>query len=587
MSSASCLARAPLRPSYSQKKGLLPTAEDYRARFYETYRHEAEEYDQEFTKKHDEDLNTTLIFVRLLYCSDGRVLIGRQAGLFSAVTSAFIIEVNSDLKPDPNEETAALLRVLIHKMDNTTFGGDVPAVPQWTGPPRMAVHVQAMLFASLAASLLSAFLAMLGKQWLNRYASVDMRGSAIERSQNRQRKLDGIIAWYFGHVMQSLPLMLQAALLLLGLALSLYLWEIDTTVASVVVGVTSFGVLIYLFIIVAGAVYTSCPYQTPGAHILRRFLYWIHHTPDALHSVFSTVVKNSLCCFVVSSAWDELTSSHVTTAQTITTLLATLLSPIWLMVDVYRATRPLLVILSYRLYLWSRQASAPPAATLDLHCISWTLRTSLDAPVRLPTLNYLAITTLADFDLALVADCFDILISYVKVINEQAVVTEGMKQLAPATALCCLHTLSHLTVMDPMLKTLGSIRQRYVRAFPPETDFNTIPFSHIFGAIHRILYSDCWFTHWQFPQWEDYNPSSGEHVVVAHALVKISQSRCRMWPHKTRNVPCWLLRFALHSLFLSPLPSTPVIVNCLTIIAIDLGCDPPNTTTLGERCVRT
>ena len=99
------------------------------------------------------------------------------------MTSAFIIEVNSELKPDPNEETAALLRVLIHKMDNTTFGGNVPAVPQWTGPPHTVVHVQAILFASLAASLFSALLAMLGKQWLNRYASVDMRGSAIERSQ--------------------------------------------------------------------------------------------------------------------------------------------------------------------------------------------------------------------------------------------------------------------------------------------------------------------------------------------------------------------------------------------------------------------
>jgi membrane protein implicated in regulation of membrane protease activity len=59
------------------------------------------------------------------------------------------------------------------------------------------VHVQAILFASLATSLFSAFLAMLGKQWLNRYDSTDKRGSAIERGQNRQQKLDGIVAWYF------------------------------------------------------------------------------------------------------------------------------------------------------------------------------------------------------------------------------------------------------------------------------------------------------------------------------------------------------------------------------------------------------
>jgi hypothetical protein len=80
-----------------------------------------------------------------------------------------------------------------------------------------------ILFASLAASLLSAFLAMLGKQWLNRYQSTDMRGTAIERSQNRQRNLDGVVAWYFDYVLESLPLMLQVALLLLGCALSRYL----------------------------------------------------------------------------------------------------------------------------------------------------------------------------------------------------------------------------------------------------------------------------------------------------------------------------------------------------------------------------
>ena len=42
---------------------MVPNQEDHRARFFEHYRKEAEEYDREFMKKHDEDLNTTLIFV--------------------------------------------------------------------------------------------------------------------------------------------------------------------------------------------------------------------------------------------------------------------------------------------------------------------------------------------------------------------------------------------------------------------------------------------------------------------------------------------------------------------------------------------
>jgi len=204
------------------------------------------------------------------------------------VTSAFIIEVNSQLQPDQNEETAALLRVLIYKTDSTTFGGDVPAIPPpWTGPPHTIVQVQAILYASFAASLFSALLSMLGKQWLNRYMSTDMRGTAIERSQNQQQKLNGIVTWYFDYVMESLPLMLQAALLLLGCALSQYLWEMNTTVASVILGVTSLGILFYLFIVIAGSVSASCPYQTPGFRILQS-------TTSAVVSVTSALVSATL-----------------------------------------------------------------------------------------------------------------------------------------------------------------------------------------------------------------------------------------------------------------------------------------------------
>jgi hypothetical protein len=195
----------------------------------------------------------------------------------------FIIEINSQLQPDPNDETAALLRVLIYKIDNTTFGSDVPALPQWTGPPRTIVHIQAVLFSSLAISLFSAFLAMLGKQWLNRYESTDIRGSVIDRGRSRQRKLDGIVTWYFGHVMALLPLMLQAALVLLGCALSRYLWDINIVIASIALAATSFGILLYLLAVIAGAAYKSCPYQMPGSPVLRYLGKGLH---SALRSMF-------------------------------------------------------------------------------------------------------------------------------------------------------------------------------------------------------------------------------------------------------------------------------------------------------------
>ena len=47
----------------SREQDLPSTKEDLRTKFYEKYRREAEEYDKDFIKKYDEDMNTTLIFV--------------------------------------------------------------------------------------------------------------------------------------------------------------------------------------------------------------------------------------------------------------------------------------------------------------------------------------------------------------------------------------------------------------------------------------------------------------------------------------------------------------------------------------------
>ena len=139
----------------------------------------------------------------------------------------------------------------------------------WAGPDPNLVHVQAILFSSLAISLLASFVAMLGKQWLNRYSQVDMHGSLIDRSRDRHRKMDGMATWRFKFVMESLPLMLQAALLLFGCALSKYLFTIDNLVALVVVVFTALGFIFYFIIVFAATLSYDCPFQTPLSLIVR------------------------------------------------------------------------------------------------------------------------------------------------------------------------------------------------------------------------------------------------------------------------------------------------------------------------------
>ena len=81
--------------------------------------------------------------------------------------------------------------------------------------------------------------------------------------------MDGLEAWHFDLVMECLPLMLQAGLLLLGYALSDYLFSINKVIASVTISFTAFGALFYLLIVLAAISFYNCPFQTPFSRIFR------------------------------------------------------------------------------------------------------------------------------------------------------------------------------------------------------------------------------------------------------------------------------------------------------------------------------
>lgn len=91
----------------------------------------------------------------------------------------------------------------------------------------------------------------------------------VERCGDRQRKFDGLEKWPFRLFVESLPIMLQIALLLLACGLSRYMWSINASVARVVVSFTVLGILFYFGIVVAGISSHECPFQTPASGTLR------------------------------------------------------------------------------------------------------------------------------------------------------------------------------------------------------------------------------------------------------------------------------------------------------------------------------
>ena len=180
-----------------------------------------------------------------------------------------MIDIQTKLEPDPNDAMAAYLRAILLTLNNSAALGELPAPPTpWSGSAPELVVVTDLMYASLLLSLLAAFVAMLGKQWLNRYLR-DTGGSIAERCGDRQRKRNGIEKWPFEMFIESLPLMLQLALLLLAVGLSRYMWTINVSVAHTILGLTAFGLGFFILIVAAGTSSYECPFQTPASLVLR------------------------------------------------------------------------------------------------------------------------------------------------------------------------------------------------------------------------------------------------------------------------------------------------------------------------------
>ncbi|KAG2044088.1 hypothetical protein BDR03DRAFT_846969, partial [Suillus americanus] len=124
---------------------------DDRSRFWGLYKRVAEEHDDDFLERYNGDMDIVLIF----------------SGLFSAVSTSFIVAMESNLSPDPDDTTHALLAQLVQiGLGNFTAAGSTPVSPASTWSPTIAnIRIQCIAYASLSFSLLAAFGAVLGKQW--------------------------------------------------------------------------------------------------------------------------------------------------------------------------------------------------------------------------------------------------------------------------------------------------------------------------------------------------------------------------------------------------------------------------------------
>jgi len=431
-----------------------------------------------------------------------------------------------------------------------------------------------MLYASLTASLFSAFLAMLGKQWLNRYASTGARGTAVERGRDRQQKFNGITTWYFEYVMESPPLMLQVALLLLGCALCRYLWEINITIALVILAVTSFGGIFYCFIVIAGAVFETCPYQTPGSRVL-------HSIPSAIPSVIRSTYRHVVRVLLVTWRKASETISLTGTWR----VSRSMRIPPWLVAfAMCRALVHNVIVLGWTIvwlpvtfacwvYTWLHGVLSTPVhgldqqpTLLDLQCISWILNTSLDKAHHLSALESLATMALpAELDPIIFTNCFHVFIDCVRITNQTVVITPGLEQLAATSITCLLGSSLYILQVDPEPAILRDVG-RHWSYFRHSHNLENLPFFYTVCAIGNMVEAQVGDGFWG-DRWFAHRPPSYELPILASSITNCAKL-CR---ERRIIVPKWIFHFVLSLLSLDPLPPTSVVIDCLSIIAADLS----------------
>jgi hypothetical protein len=488
------------------------------------------------------------------------------------VTSAFLIDIQGELKPDYMESTAKLLLILIQEVKNpgsSTIPSDLSSLDQ--SPDPIVVTVQAILYASLASSLLAAFLAVLGKQWLNRYVRGNDTG--IERNYDRQVKLDGMKMWYFSIVMEALPLMLQAALLLFACALSRYIWTINPVVAIVNITFTALGVLFYILIVVLATFSYDCPYQTPFSVAFRYILGFdatrtkyipriieLARTAFAILTAESTRLYRRICAMCQKLTRNEEglpmnclapSSPHPCTNGSLPEDTIDPLSPI------------------------HDQKTEMKSHALDAACITWILEQSTDIDVThsalqcIPDVEWHPHIKMATPQIEVLQD------AVLKCLDRECRVVPGARNKFFASLKAFVHYLVHLNTrrdrfpgIHPLQLPMSSAEQFSGPFWDTLQDRNDLDLA-VVGWLFSDAYSgdgrDIWenLIHWKIAE------ASPPLLIWAVRTLVHRLWWSRRWSGRLYNSKDIFL-FVLHLLELPTLPGS-VAADLITIVALKLG----------------
>ncbi|CAE6474653.1 unnamed protein product [Rhizoctonia solani] len=279
------------------------------ARFWKVYVREADQYDTDLVDSWNKSLDVILVF----------------AALFSAVSTAFIVESSKKLAQDPTEiasdtlvKISQTLLVIASnaQMENPPIlqenNSTLPFVPSKT-----SVLVNTLWYTSLALSLATSLIAMLAKEWCRSFLA-HRTGDAFQQAQRRQEKWIMIQRWKMQEFFMVLPSFIHLSLLLFAIGLCINVWELNTTVAIPIIAISGSAALFYIWSSIASCFIRFYPYTTWITNILVLFI------SNVITPLISRTIK--LMSIIISPLISHVISPLIT--HIISPLIPNLISPL-------------------------------------------------------------------------------------------------------------------------------------------------------------------------------------------------------------------------------------------------------------------
>ncbi|CUA74777.1 hypothetical protein RSOLAG22IIIB_11466 [Rhizoctonia solani] len=233
------------------------------ARVWKVYTKETDRADAELVDGWNKSLDVILVFLTVF------------AALFSAISTAFLIESSQKLQEDPADVTARTLLIISQSLSvliNTTqpviMEPPSSAIADTFSPSRIMVAVNTLWYLSLSLSVATSLLAMLAKDWCHSFMA-GRTGHPYDQTVRRQQKWMLIETWKMQELIMVLPSLIHLSLLLFAVGLCIYVWELNNSVAWPVICVTGASAGFYLWSSIQASIIEYFPYTTVISRFVR------------------------------------------------------------------------------------------------------------------------------------------------------------------------------------------------------------------------------------------------------------------------------------------------------------------------------